>query len=257
MNGFCSKCGAELNGEYCSKCGKKQESNLVSRRNIDPESYAKQQKKNRGCLWVVLGMVILFVGIFVLGIMNAPETDNSMEGKIATAFGVDEVSATESADILKRIEIEELESIEHDELLDHDGLKGYRAVADGSKIIIYTSEAGTIEDIKYVDKYLYRGGKVRSKLNYFVPTDEEIAKVQTVSMDVVKGILKSPTSATFPSVLDWKFSKDRKGGKEIFIAQSYVDAQNGLGAMIRSEFTITYEDTIPVSIIFDGKEMLK
>ena len=50
------------------------------------------------------------------------------------------------------------------------------------------------------------------------------------------------------------FSKN----KNIITVQSYVDSQNGFGAMIRSEFQFiidTDTDTIQ-SLIFDGQEMI-
>lgn len=71
----------------------------------------------------------------------------------------------------------------------------------------------------------------------------------------VKEALKSPSTAKFPNIDEWYFGKD----KEKIVVQSYVDAQNSFGAMLRSKFQVTFTpdgDTV-TSFIFDGKEYMK
>lgn len=63
-------------------------------------------------------------------------------------------------------------------------------------------------------------------------------------------LLKSPSTAKFCKDSDYEFSKENG----IIKAQGYVDAQNSFGAIIRSNFLLTYDAVkkVPVSLIFDG-----
>jgi hypothetical protein len=51
--------------------------------------------------------------------------------------------------------------------------------------------------------------------------------------DVVRGMLKSPSTASFP----WEYSANR-WGKNGFTIKSYVDAQNGFGATVRTQWLV-------------------
>ena len=87
----------------------------------------------------------------------------------------------------------------------------------------------------------------------FYLTMSEKTGYQLLSQDTIKSILKSPSTAKFPRITDWKFKKEF----EKVIIQSYVDSQNGFGAMIRSEFQFIIENGQITSLIFDGKELKK
>lgn len=81
----------------------------------------------------------------------------------------------------------------------------------------------------------------------------EQASYQSITEEAVKKILKSPKSADFAGVNDWKIVKN----KYYIGVQSYVDAQNSFGADIRSEFTFIYNHNKQlVYAIFDGKEIV-
>lgn len=51
----------------------------------------------------------------------------------------------------------------------------------------------------------------------------------------VKDKLRAPSTADFPWYSEFKV---RSEGDNVFTISSYVDAQNGFGAMIRSDFTV-------------------
>lgn len=71
---------------------------------------------------------------------------------------------------------------------------------------------------------------------WYLPTSTtEQASYQTKTETAVKSILKSPKTADFP-LLDWFFGKNHF----YFAVQSYVDAQNSFGAVVRSDFTFIY-----------------
>lgn len=61
--------------------------------------------------------------------------------------------------------------------------------------------------------------------------------------DFVKKRLRSPSSAKFPGVFDGKLDHVKYSGNHRYIISSYVDAQNGFGAMIRNTFYGEIEQT--------------
>lgn len=63
-------------------------------------------------------------------------------------------------------------------------------------------------------------------------TSESMAFIQ--SQDYVKKILKSPSTADFP-LTDYS----HRNNGNVYTITSYVDSQNGFGAMIRSDYTAT------------------
>jgi hypothetical protein len=74
--------------------------------------------------------------------------------------------------------------------------------------------------------------------------------------EVIKKILKSPTTAEFSDVKAYEFTDL----KDVWGISGYVDSQNSFGAMIRSNFGVylDYRDGKGgevMKIIFDGKEI--
>lgn len=70
--------------------------------------------------------------------------------------------------------------------------------------------------------------------------------------EFVKSILQSPSTAKFPSDSEWNIYDNINGT----IVQAYVDAQNGFGAELRSEFQIIINNGTITSFIFDGSELI-
>lgn len=97
---------------------------------------------------------------------------------------------------------------------------------------------------------MYKDGKVLSKINDYIVSNEEATTLQIKSQEVIKSILKAPSTAKFPNIFEWRFAKQ----DGVIIVQSYVDAQNEFGAMLRSEFQIKFKDDQIISLIVDGKE---
>ena len=62
-----------------------------------------------------------------------------------------------------------------------------------------------------------------------------------MAREFVEQSLKSPGSAKYP----WESSDDVTTylGNQIYIVKSYVDSQNGFGALIRTNFTVKLEQT--------------
>lgn len=81
----------------------------------------------------------------------------------------------------------------------------------------------------------------------------EQSKLQAQLQEVVKNILKSPSTAKFASITDWSMWKEKKG----ICIQGYVDSQNSFGAELRNEFQFILDDDYTIkSFIFDGKELM-
>ncbi|EGT3800925.1 hypothetical protein REL12_018460 [Clostridioides difficile] len=181
------------------------------------------------------------------------------EQKISKVTNLAPEQVQNIAKILKECGIEEFESIKHDEGLDNahfDGEKGYRIEFGGSKnIILYMNKDNSVYNVRWADNDFYKDGKVVSKVSDYTLTMDEKTALQLQCQNGVSAILKSPSTAKFPNITKWMFSKN----KEEIVVQSYVDSQNSFGATMRSEFQIifTSDGKDVKSFIFDGKEMIK
>ncbi|VII01033.1 Uncharacterised protein [Clostridioides difficile] len=181
------------------------------------------------------------------------------EQKISKVTNLAPEQVQNIAKILKECGIEEFESIKHDEGLDNahfDGEKGYRIEFGGSKnIILYLNKDNSVYNIRWADNDFYKNNKVVSKVSDYTLTIDEKTELQLQCQNGVSAILKSPSTAKFPNITEWVFSKD----KEKIVVQSYVDSQNSLGAILRSDFQITFtsDGKNVKSFIFDGEEMIK
>ncbi len=95
------------------------------------------------------------------------------------------------------------------------------------------------------------------KENSYHKSNQELDEKNEYNIDAqerIKSLLKSPSTAKFPSINDWKFGKDNG----IVIVQAYVDSENSFGAKLRSEFQIKYDSNKNVvSLIIDGVEYIK
>jgi hypothetical protein len=54
--------------------------------------------------------------------------------------------------------------------------------------------------------------------------------------DFVEGCLKAPGTAKFPGIFDGKLDHVSPIGNHSYIIRSYVDSQNGFGALIGTRF---------------------
>jgi len=58
-----------------------------------------------------------------------------------------------------------------------------------------------------------------------------------IHQDIVKNLLKSPSTADFP----WNDYRCSRSTDKLYRITSYVDSQNGFGAMIRTDYQISLE----------------
>lgn len=74
-----------------------------------------------------------------------------------------------------------------------------------------------------------------------VPREPGNIDAQVMCQQFVEKQLKAPSTAKFPSSREWKIG--HSAGTNEYSASSYVDSQNGFGAMIRSQIScdMTYD----------------
>lgn len=225
----------------------------------DQQEIKPKSRKKR--LFIPVFILVVAAGLtasIVYAVQNADKLGTTPEGKLAKNLNVSVEQAEEVLNILKVCGIDKVKSAEHDALLDNanvEGETGYRVVADGHEnIILYLLPDKTVNIVRYADHDLYAEGNMISKLTDYVMSVDEMSSIQWKCQEAVKTTLSSPLTAKFPNINHWKFSKT----PEKIIVQSYVDAQNGFGAMIRSEFqfVLTPDGSTISSFIFDGKELV-
>ncbi|MEK5331561.1 hypothetical protein [Lysinibacillus sp. FSL W8-0992] len=214
----------------------------------------------KGCLIFIVAAIVVIIGTIILvsNMAKNPEKYNTApKDKITRELNITSEQGGVVIKTLASVGINEDVTIKHDEVLDNahfEGEKGYRlSNRDASNIILYMNTDGSIYNIRYGDNDLYTKDKVISKLNEYIVTSMEKAQLQTRCEKALKSILKAPSTAKFAGGSDWKIWKEN--GQTV--VQSYVDSQNGFGAMIRSEFQFIIENDNVVSLIMDGKEYMK
>lgn len=211
----------------------------------------------KGCLFIVLFFVGIIAISTIYAINNADDLGATPKGKIAKSLEITPEQGEVVLDVLKTIGLDENITIKHDEGLDNahiKGEKGYRvATQDASNIIIYMNVNGSVNMIRYGDNTLFENGKTLNKLGDYIVTKKEMTDLQIRSQNALNSILKAPSTAKYPNILEWKFGKENG----TTIIQSYVDSQNGFGTMIRSEFQLKIKNDKVFSLILDGKEYIQ
>lgn len=212
----------------------------------------------RGCLTVMIVFFILCAGIGIVMTLTMDKVTNP-KSDVAKYIDVTDEQASDIEKVLSDCGIEQISSIEHDELLDNahiDGESGYRLKTGNiDNIILYLSPDKSVNQIRYADYDLYIDGSTTTTLQDYTVSKDELDKYQYLCQEKVKEVLKPPSTAKFPNYVEWGFKQE----KNIFTVQGYVDAQNSFGAETRSNFQFVIDmdsDTIQ-SFIFDGEELIK
>lgn len=210
----------------------------------------------KGCLIVIIVFFVICAGI---GIIMSLTMDKVTKSDVAKYIDVTDEQANKIESILKNCGIDQISSIEHDELLDNahiDGETGYRLKTGNiDNIILYLLSDKSVNQVRYADYDLYVDGSNVATLQDYTVSKDELNKYQYLCQEKVKEILKSPSTAKFPVYTEWGFKQE----KNIFTVQGYVDAQNSFGAETRSNFQFVIDmdsDTIQ-SFIFDGEELIE
>ena len=216
-------------------------------------------------LILLTAFIVIMLGVFVV-IKNASDNYESQNVTVShdNSISSNYINVTEEQGIkidnaLRECGIGSVDTFEHDELLDDahsKGETGYRiSNADADNIILYLNKDKSVYSIVYSGNKLYKKNKQVATIQDFVITFDEANKWQSLCKEKVKEILKSPSTAKFPNITEWGFSKE----KNKIIVQGYVDSQNSFGAELRSEFQfiINPKKNVIKSFIFDGEELIK
>ena len=217
-------------------------------------------KKKHGFMkWCLLVIVVFFVICAGIGIIMSLTMDKVTKSDITKYIDVTDEQGNKIELVLKNCGLDQISSIEHDELLDNahtNGETGYRLKTGNiDNIILYLSSDESVNQIRYADYDLYVDGSNVATLQDYTVSKDEVNKYQSLCQEKVKEILKSPSTAKFPVYTEWGFKQE----KNIFTVQGYVDAQNSFGAETRSKFQFIIDmnsDNIQ-SFIFDGEELIK
>lgn len=273
----CKECGKEISDKAtaCPHCGcpvqttdeaKVEVQGTTNIKTADQQqnmSALGKKKKGHGCLVpiiIVLAFVVALGASMIHAVKDSKQNPEKYKKHIVTNYidvTADQGSAIDA--VLAECGIESVKDITHDELLDNahvDGETGYRiCVSDNiDNVILYLNADKTVYGVRYADYDLYVDGNVVATLQDYTFTKDEASDLMIKCEDKVKEVLKSPSTAKFPNILEWGFGKE----KNIATVQGYVDAQNSFGAETRSNFQFIIDtDTNTIqSFIFDGQEMI-
>ncbi len=266
---YCKDCGTQLddNSKFCPQCGtatgttpeKSTSSVKIPEQNVT----TIQNKKKNGCLtkamWILVVIIAIIGGLIILGMHLL---DKSVEIDVYEELQAQAYISAEVADavmdVFEKCAIGEVISFERDTSLNDmyaEGQTGYRMISDiASNLILYLNADGSVYALRYKAEDLYFEGKFVAKVTDFILLEGETSKYYAKSQTVINECLKSPSTAEYPFVDEWSYSKSNG----IITVSSYVDSQNSFGAMIRSNFTIQFDtstDTV-VSLVFDGEKII-
>ena len=235
----------------------------------------QKPKRKKGCLIAVIIVVALLCLFIILAVAAVNSVSSSMaEGAtasevsegvppevslLAQGLDVSEQDAQRIYETLVLCDVGEILEAVRDNGLDntaYEGQKGYRLnTKKSNNLILYLSAENEVDTLNWADNTLFEEGTVIAKLSDYIITSDEQIEMLVVCKELVKSVLKSPTTAKFPSLHDgWAMSKT----PEEIIIQGYVDSQNSFGAMIRSsfQFILSPDKTVIRSFIFDGQELM-
>ena len=191
------------------------------------------------CLCITLPLIF---GIPESG-SNEPQSNNVK--LLMDTCGVTEEQANGIENILANCEITKIDEIKHDSLLDdmiEMGDRGYRVEAHGVKnIILYVSQEGEARAVRHAGFDMFFNDTYQKKLSSFYLTASQETTLQIAVQNGVKSVLTSPSSAKFPLITNWSFYKDP--AEDTVTIESYVEAKNAFGTMIRTYFVVIYEIT--------------
>lgn len=224
----------------------------------------KPKKKGHGCLITFIIIAALFIGFCVILTKGIEEMENYPEkyddSISAKYIEVNTDEGKQIDEILNDCGISDVQNIEHDELLDNaygNDSTGYRIKLNDSidNIVMYLNADKTVYLINYAGYELYANNTTTATIQDYTFTADEMSNLMIQCQNKVEEVLKSPSTAKFPNILEWGFGKE----KNIVTVQGYVDSQNGFGAEIRSNFQLIIDtDTNTIqSFIFDGQELIQ
>jgi len=117
---------------------------------------------------------------------------------------------------------------------------GEKAFLMGYNEVSLTVSIGQNNDVSNITSggfIFYQNGALNYTIQERVLSYDEKGMLMVWTKDAVINNLKSPSTADFAPLEDWKFGKEG----QIYKVYAYVDSQNSYGAQIRTEFVLTYQ----------------
>lgn len=232
----------------------------------DSEKSVYTKKKKGGKLKFVIFAVIAFI-IVQCNISNANKKNEAIKESQIPAyerFGISENDYAEISPIFEKCGFTKITKVEkEDELndgtisyyIEMEGVKPNKVISvgktEGNIITVYLTKDNKLSEILVNFSPVYKNGKILNKIEAFTELSlEEKTACQMICESSIKKMLKSPATAKFCDYLDYRWSKENG----IIKAQGYVDSQNGFGAMVRTNYILTYDcvKQKAVSINVDG-----
>lgn len=244
--------------KFFKKLKMKKQTVQVDNKDVVNQKYKKQSK---GALIFFGIAMVLLIGAIVSTNGGKTEVGGKTRDKqllmIMDSIGVTEEQSKDINKILNEVGVTSFESITHDEVLDTDvgeNSKGYRVKTSFSDNVILYIIDSKVNTIRWTDKDFYKDGNILLHIKDYTTTGDERYNYMIKVRDTVKMLLKSPSTAKFPYIDEWRIGKDA-GNVTI---QGYVDSQNSFGATVRSNFQAKYDkDGNATSLIVDGIEYIK
>jgi len=189
---------------------------------------------------------------------TTPVTTTTAEDKDASELtSISNLTTDEAKEILKDLKAVGFDHIDNavinSDQSNADSGASFTVSYNGYSAILIVIERKT-DYIVSGDIVLYKDGKVVNNINNYTISDAEKGEFIYYAKEYVEQGLKAPSTAEFPGTIlgisDWKVSRN----KDVVTVQSYVDSQNGFGAMIRSNFAvqISYSSKTCLYLEIDG-----
>lgn len=268
----CNYCKSEIDAHaiLCLNCKKKQgptkicpfcKDKILKKEKVCPNCGKNLKKRS-----IIIGSVVFVVVCLILAV--AMQNYKGTDEKISSVMNVSIEQATEIEKVLDSVGVSNINEIARDEGLDdyywNKGTdKGYRVAFIGNDtndvhktVLVNISEDGKVLAIRlaiYDGSILYENGQVKDNIKNYMITDEEQVKYKNLAENLMKDILKSPSTAKFANISEYKFGKE----KGIITVQGYVDSQNSFGATVRGQFQVKFDGETATSLIFEDKEYIK
>ncbi len=169
---------------------------------------------------LLLGLLIVVTAIFMAGCGSS---------KLAEVTGMNDMQEKATIKIFNDNGIKDLSNVEKSS----QGNNIFLFKSDKFGMVLFAlNQDKSIKNIVYETVPIYAEGKSLNKFVDMAVSNIERAEYEVAAQSAVKNKLKSPSTANFQSFPVIMRNKD------IVLVKGKLDAQNGFGAMIRSDYIV-------------------
>ena len=168
-------------------------------------------------------------------------TTKAEDKNIAALTDISTLTPEEAKEILDDLKAAGIDNIDSVSIVgsqsDVDSGASFNVSYNGYSITLIVIDRKT-DYISSGDVVLFENGKVVDNINNYTISTSEKGEFIYKAKDYVLQGLKAPSTAEFPGTFleigEWNVTRN----KDVITVRSYVDSQNGFGAMIRSNFAV-------------------